>query len=338
MRAIFADPFHEALVLSHRRRHAVLGIDIEFASNSGALTRLVDATFAKLPRPRGLRAGAPLRVALRLTSAGEAKIGTVPPPRLTSGAGLLCSQLDADNFVVVAPEARRAFIQVSTAMLRHPYHLRYELIEFAALTLAARVQNLIPLHGACVGDGGRGAFLIGDSGAGKSTLALACMLGGLDFLSEDSVFATPDKARLLGVANFLHVRPQGLRLVADRGLRERIREAPRIRRRSGVLKYEFDLRGDGLSMAVPPLDLAATLVLTSRRGRDESLLEPLGRREFIAALRRTQPYALGQPGWGAFERRVASRGGFRLLRGSHPEAGVHAVRELLRRRDTKSAS
>jgi|KBSMisStandDraft_5_1062788.scaffolds.fasta_scaffold113435_2 hypothetical protein len=333
MHAISADPFYEKTVHAHRRKHGVLGVEVEFTSDSAALMRLVDATFATLPSQRARLKDAPLRIELHLASSGQRKIGAVPPLRLASGAGLLCAHYDADTFVVIAPEARRAYIQASPAMLRQPYYLRYEVIEFAALTLAARSQALIPLHGACVGTGGRGIFMIGDSGAGKSTLALACLLGGLDFLSEDSVFATPADTRLMGLANYLHVRPQGALLVSDRAMRARIRKAPRIRRRSGVRKYQFDLRVNGLSLAKAPLDLAATVVLSARRGRDESLLEPLSRHEFVAALRRTQPYALGQPGWNAFERRVASRGGFRLLRGSHPEAGVRAVRALLRRHD-----
>jgi hypothetical protein len=331
MRATAADPFYEKADQSHRRRHSVLGADVEFMSNSASLIRLVDATFAKLPRPSGRLEAAPLRISLHLTSAAKARRAAVPPPpRFSSGAGLICAHVDADNFAVIAPESRSAFIRASTWMLREPYYLRYELIEFAALTLAARAQKLVPLHGASVGARGRGVFLIGDSGAGKSTLALACLLGGLDFLSEDSVFAMPTDGRLLGLANFLHIRAQGLPLVADRALRARIREAPRIRRRSGVRKYELDLRHRGFPMAEPPLELAGTLVLSARRGRDESLLEPLSRREFIAALRRSQPYAMGDAGWREFERCVASRGRFRLLRGSHPDAGVRAVRQLLR--------
>jgi hypothetical protein len=57
-------------------------------------------------------------------------------------------------------------------MLRFPYHARYELIEFAVFTLAARAQGLVPLHAACVGEEGRGLLLMGESGAGKSTASL----------------------------------------------------------------------------------------------------------------------------------------------------------------------
>ncbi len=33
---------------------------------------------------------------------------------------------------------------------------------------------------------------MGDSGAGKSTLSLLCLLAGLEFLAEDSLFVDPD--------------------------------------------------------------------------------------------------------------------------------------------------
>src|SRR3546814_4333811 len=95
-------------------------------------------------------------------------------------------------------------------MLDWPYHLRYELIEFAVFLLAARCQRPVPLHAACVGRGGRGILLLGASGSGKSTLVLHSLLQGLDVLSEDAVFVQPDGMLATGVANFLHVRAAAL--------------------------------------------------------------------------------------------------------------------------------
>ncbi len=95
--------------------------------------------------------------------------------------------------------------------MRFPYHIRYELIEFAVFTLAARVQRLVSLHAACVGTGGKGVLLMGPSGAGKSTVALQCLLNGFDFLSEDSVFVAPRSMKATGIANFLHTRADSLR-------------------------------------------------------------------------------------------------------------------------------
>ena len=61
----------------------------------------------------------------------------------------------------------RALICVSNAMLRHRYHARYELVELAFLTLAARAQSLVPLHAACVGANGKGVLLMGGERDGQ---------------------------------------------------------------------------------------------------------------------------------------------------------------------------
>jgi serine kinase of HPr protein (carbohydrate metabolism regulator) len=99
---------------------------------------------------------------------------------------------------MVAPEARSALVVVSPDMLRFAYHTRYELLEFAVYTLAARVQGLVSLHAACVGLGGRAVLLMGPSGAGKSTVALQCLLQHFQFVSEDSTLVMPEAMRVLG--------------------------------------------------------------------------------------------------------------------------------------------
>jgi len=65
---------------------------------------------------------------------------------MLSGPGFLAGAPHSSNFVVLAPAERSALVAVSPQMLRFPYHTRYELIEFAVFTLAARVQGLVPLH------------------------------------------------------------------------------------------------------------------------------------------------------------------------------------------------
>src|SRR5205807_7043764 len=108
---------------------------------------------------------------------------------------------------------RSALVVVSQDMLEFPYHVRYEMLEFAVYVLASRMQGLVPLHAACVGRGGQGILLLGPSGSGKSTVSLQCLLEGLDFLAEDSVLVKPDGLLATGVASFLHVRPDSLQFV-----------------------------------------------------------------------------------------------------------------------------
>lgn len=218
---------------------------------------------------------------------------------------------------------------VARELLRFPYHVRYELIELAVFTLAARVQGLMPLHAACVGRGRRGLLLIGESGAGKSTAVLHCALRGFDLVSEDSLFVAPQSLLATGVANFLHVRRESLRFLsaADASF---IRRAPVIRRRSGVRKLEVDLRQRPFRLAPRPLEIAGLVALCARGAAREPLLAPIGRDEARARLRASQPYAASQPGWCSFVERMGAVPAFELRRGRHPRESVDAMAQLLR--------
>jgi hypothetical protein len=237
--------------------------------------------------------------------------------------------VDAGNFAVVSPVQRSALLVVSRSMLRFPYHLRYELIEFVFYTLAARVQQLISLHTACMGRNGRGVLLIGASGGGKSTLALHSLLHGFELIAEDGVLATPHTLLAAGIGSFLHLREDSLGLVDERTA-ARIRRSPVIRRRSGVEKFEVDLRRTRYSLARLPLQIASVVVLTKKRvARGENLLRRLNEDELRRQLDASQPYALGQPGWSQFSQQLLRVGGFELRRGQHPDEGVAALETLL---------
>jgi hypothetical protein len=282
-----------------------------------------------LPRHR-LGVAQRLRLVLKCTAGGSSRRWRNPPlPKLGSGGGILTSSFDAANFAVVAPDSRLAFVNVSPQALRFAYHLRYELIEFAAMTLAARARRLVPLHAACVGRRGRGLLLVGDSGAGKSTTCLAAALAGMELLSEDSVFVAPGRMLATGLPNYLHLRRDGLRFVDDRATRRAIEAAPTIRRRSGVRKIELDLRGSALPVTRRALRVAGVVVLSARPRKSAAMLRTLRPADVLAALRESQGYARRQPGWDRFERKIAGLPGYGLRRGSHPRDGAEALRTLL---------
>jgi hypothetical protein len=325
---ITRDPFREHGARVRRWRTRVLGADFEFSSNSAELLRVVKEAFAGVPRHRLPRTKRDTLQVCLLHVHGASKWSVPPKPTLSSGAGLLCAHLDAHNFVIVDPGAARALVQVGDSLLRHRRLLRYEFVEFAAITLAARRQGLVPLHAGCVGARGRGILLLGGSGSGKSTLALHAALHGLDFLSEDSVFVQPATLRATGLPAFAHSRDDALRLIPDANVRRAVRQSPRIQRRSGVRKREIDLRRQDARLAPGPLQLVATVVLSSRRRRGAAALAPLTSRQLRRALRTEQAYAAAQPGWREFERRVLNAGGFSLER-VPPSEGVSALRELL---------
>jgi hypothetical protein len=328
---LYADPFEErSAVRKHRDIH-VLGARVRFESNSEDLLRLVDSAYAGLPRHKLSRVVPRLRVRLVLTSPERKRARVAPAPlQMMSGGGLLAGAAESSSFVVVSPHERGALVVVTPRMLRFPYHTRYELIEFAVFTLAARVQRLVALHGACVGRAGRGVLLLGPSGAGKSTVTLQCLIDGLGILSEDSVFVTPDTLLATGVSNFLHVRADSLRWIATCRTVAKIRKSPVIRRRTGVSKYEIDLRRGEHALAERPLRIVAIVFLSARPAAARPLLKRLPPAQALPMLVREQAYAANQPPWALFTRTVTRVPFFELRRGQHPSESVAALRELMR--------
>ena len=326
---LYADPFAERSAAEMHRDIHVLGARVRFESHSEELLRLVDSAYAGLPRHKLSRVEPQLRVRLVLTSSVRKRASEPAPLQMMSGGGLLAGAAQSSSFVVVSPHERAALVVVTPRMLRFPYHTRYELIEFAVFTLAARVQGLVALHGACVGRAGRGVLLLGPSGAGKSTVTLQCLIQGLAILSEDSVFVTPDTLLATGVSNFLHVRGDSLRWIARSGTVAKIRRSPVIRRRTGVQKYEIDLRADDYPLIARPLKISAIVFLSAQRAAGRPLLRRLRSAEALPMLVREQAYAASQPPWALFTRSVKRVPFFELRRGQHPGESVAALRELM---------
>jgi hypothetical protein len=328
----YVDPFGERSPTMIRERLQLLGAHFRFESNSRQLLHLVDAAYTDLPRHRLSAAVPRLKVSLLLKGGDPPhRRRRLEPPALNmySGAGFLGGAPDSSNFVVVSPEERAALVVVSPAMLRFPYHTRYELIEFAVFTLAARTQGLVSLHAACVGQNGRGILLMGPSGSGKSTVTMQWLLQGLDFLSEDSVFVAPHTLVATGVSNFLHVRSDSLRWVERSRDAAPIRKSPVIRRRTGVKKFEVDLRHGRYRLAPSPLKIAAVVFLSRQSAGNRQLLTPLSTPRLLARLTAAQAYAASQPQWSTFSKGVSKLEGFEMRRGRHPLEAVEALRGLL---------
>ena len=327
---ILADPFQERRPAAPSQRMRLLGCDFEFESDSPDLRQIVASSYAGLPRHKLTAAVPRLRIRLMLApGARNNSRGRIAPIELLSGADFLGATTSASDFVVLSPAQGTGLIVVSAGLLRSAYHVRYELLEFAVFTLATRVQGLVGLHAACVGRGGRALLLMGASGAGKSTAALHCLLHGLDFLSEDSVFVAPDSLLATGVANFVHLRREGLRFVPQASA-ALIRRSPLIKRRSGVEKYEIDLRRAEFRLAPrAPQIVASVFMLAEKSAGAQPLASPLRRADLLARLQADQPYAASQFGWSRFTRAIARIPAFELRRGGHPTDTVVALEKIL---------
>lgn len=311
-----------------------MGARFRFHGDSPELLRVVESAYGDLPPHRlaAQDADGDIDVELCLLPGLAHREGEPPAVQARLDHGLLYGVMDERNYVLVSPARRRARVVASEDMLDRPYHLRYELIEFAVFLLAARCQRLTPLHAACAGRDGRGVLVLGASGTGKSTLALHCLLQGLDFLSEDAVFVQPDALLATGVANFLHVQADTLASVDDPAIRDWIAGSPVITRRSGAAKFEVDLRMAPVPvrLAPTPMQLVAAVTLAGDAATPAaSLLEPVRTESIADVLAVDQAYAMSQPGWTRFASSIAAAGIHRLERSTHPASRVDALRRLL---------
>jgi len=330
---LYADPFAEHAIGTSKVQIDLLGARFTFESNSRQLIQLALSAFAGLPRHR-LRGSLPkLTVKLLLRADGHSGVRSrfaPPQPDMFSGHGWLGAASRGSDIVVLSPQQRCALVVVSPQTLAFPYHTRYELIEFAVFTLASRCQQLTSLHAACVGLNGHAVLLMGPSGSGKSTVTMLCLMNGFEFLAEDSVFVQPKTMMATGIPNFLHMRSDSLQWLQQRE-RTAARRAPVIRRRSGVRKFEFDLRSGErrLSLASSALKLRAVVFLSSASATGPSLLKPLSKPALRRRLAQEQAYAANQPEWPTFSANIAKLQAFELRRGSHPLESVKALRSLL---------
>ncbi|MGH8144845.1 MAG: serine kinase [Rhodanobacteraceae bacterium] len=322
----YASDEYSGVGLSVTKR--LLGGRFRFESASTALLQLVEAAYGGLPR-HGFPISCPeFRIELRLAMPRHTPAGVESAPVQTqTRTNRPSAVIDASNYVVIAPEKRFATVVISEDTLAHPYHVRYGLIEFAVFILAARGLGLAPLHGACVGLNGRGVLLLGASGSGKTTLALHALLGGFELVAEDAVFVQPERMLATGVPNYLHLTKDTLRFVDDE-TRRWISGSPVIRRRSGVEKFEVDLRQGPRRLAKTPLELAGAVFVSSRPADGSKTMHRIPSGKIDSLLSVDQPYAMTQPGWRDFSRRLKQLGVYELGR-QHPQDALQHLRRLL---------
>ncbi len=333
LRDVHADPFAERMPPAVQIRLRLLGALFQFQSNSRRLLRLVYSAYAGLPQHRLSGTAPHLTVRLQLGPADPRSACKEPAPvAMLAGAGYLGGATAASHFAVLSPAQSAALVVASRRDSKFAYHTRYELIEFAVFTLAARVQRLVPLHAACVGRAGRGILLVGSSGAGKSTVTLQCLLHGLEILSEDSVFVEPknDARDPASPISCMSVRTPCAGSSTS-ATPSRFADRPVIRRRSGVEKFEVDLRKGSYRLARSALKIVAIVFLSPQAAAGRALLTPVPKTRALARLAAAQAYAANQPEWTAFGNAASKVRAFELRRGSHPAHAVDSLKALLGR-------
>jgi hypothetical protein len=324
------DPFHEDADKPYERCLRLLGADFRLRCNHETVLDLVDEAFAGLPEQFFPSSSPRIQIDIVCTKpVQKVDHSSVPRLQFLSGAGLIVASFDANNYAALSPAASSGLVGVSEDFLMHSHVLRYELIEFAVMTLAARCQNLIPLHAACFGKDGIGLLISGDSGTGKSTLSLACALRGVEYLSDDAVLVQSKTMLAAGCSNFLHIDSGSLRFVEDLHLARQFASSPEITRRSGARKHAIDVRNGQLATADHTLRISALILLSANPSTDGECLQRMNSQEALAEFSATQPYAARTDAWPEFLDELALVPAFRLNRPTHPDVAAIAIQDLL---------
>lgn len=187
------------------------------------------------------------------------------------------------------------------------------------------------IHAGLVARGGRGVLLCGANGAGKSTTSLACLCGGLDFLSDDHVgIEETERGTFVGHSIFASTRLEPDHLERFPMLvPHAIRSQEWFETKSLILTAEVAphrvIRHTSISAIALPIVVDAP----------SSRIEPVSRAE---ALRALAPSSMMQMPFGATHDRfralaalVASVPAYRLELGCDIDAIAPRVRELLDR-------
>ena len=148
----------------------------------------------------------------------------------------------------------------------------------------------------------------------------------MQLVAEDSVLVNADNLRAYGVGNYLHLRVGARHFLAPPP--HWLQDAPIITRRSGVRKFEIEVRRTDYRIAPTPPRISTVVFLSSSPARSaRSLLTRISASEARKRLTFTQPYAAAQPGWSEFLRRI--KNAYMLRRPSHPDEQAQAIESLL---------
>jgi hypothetical protein len=299
----------------------VLGVPIQFASNVGWLVQQAQQAFAGLPSLVASNAldsrSAPSVRMIGHDDLPPSRFDEPPPPMLYGDEHAYVSAMTPCDASYVNLSAGRALITVSPALARFPYHVRYELIEFAAYRLAAHRLGAIGMHAGCVARGASSLLVFGESGAGKSTLVLALMKRGWDLIGEDGMFIMPGCPHTLrGAPNFIHLSDDAQVNSSDAMAGS---EGKLIRRRSGRRKLEIDARELCAAPRVEaPLGHLIFIDIEPAGAGDDPRLTATNRDGARQRLIAMQPFAARQPNWSDALEALLSQPAYTLRRGDLP--------------------
>ena len=342
------DPLLRDVPLEHRVELPVLGIPVEYRTNSPDVLAVIEESYGSWrvleDRPQLLQTD-PVQVTVIVYGDGE----DVSPADRTATEGrdgdaprhlnVQYRAPDVERIYVTAPgcmgvtDARRreAIAYVTPALVSDREHFRYTFISGLTMGLLSPLDRQ-PLHAAALVRAETALLLAGPSGTGKSTLCYAGALNGFSVLSDDHVNLQRHPCpRVWGMPGHLHLPLDA---------REHFPALAQSRATllsNGKEKIAINLREMGAEAPLPVVERAGVCVLT-RTGEGPTLMH------LSAEELQTRLLASPDPGFDQYSdtigesvHQLAKNGGWVLDLGNRPDAAMPLLHQMFDEIDQKSA-
>jgi hypothetical protein len=312
--------------LDQRAQFPLLGLPLEFRSNSPAVIAAAEQSFGRWRdlAPELVEPIEPLIVDLIVHPAQANDYGATAQTHFiqrvhgdwfiaSSGASLLTARRDFGQALgFVTPE-----------LVADNAHFRYNVLECLALLLASW-RDRTPIHAGAVEHAGRAALLIGASGSGKSTLCYACARAGLSLLAEDVVYVgLRDRLRLWGNPWRIHLLPDAPRFFPE------LADRPVQLQANGKRKLAVDLAELGTTLLHCHAGRTAICLVRRHQGQ-ASALRPIAPQAAVAALSHNLEAGFDlASGTRVVAEALAAGGTYQLEVGRDLAGAVELLREML---------
>jgi hypothetical protein len=312
--------------LDQRVQFPLLGLPLEFRSNSPAVIAAAEQSFGRWRdlAPELVEPTEPLIVDLIVHPAQANDYGaTVQAHFIQRVHGDWFIASSGASLLTARRELGRALGFVTPELVADNPHFRYNVLECLALLLASW-HDRTPIHAGAVEHAGRAALLIGASGSGKSTLCYACVRAGLSLLAEDVVYVgLRDRLRLWGNPWRIHLLPDAPQFFPE------LADRPVQIQANGKRKLAVDLAELGTTLLHCHAGRAAICLVRRHEGQT-SALRPIAPQAAVAALSHNLEAGFDlASGTRVVAEALAAGGTYQLEVGRDLAGAVELLREML---------
>jgi hypothetical protein len=178
------DPLLHDIELSLKGTYFPVGFPVRITTNSRDVLDAASESWGMYQQGYAI---APFDLRFAVQPDGDA----AEAPQYRSQGRLFSAVSDRHNHMVFESEHFTGYCFVSEKTAADHLLLRMHFLEAMVYILLAQ-RYLVPMHAACVANGGSGVLLCGPSTAGKTTLSFGCARAGWTYVSDDCTWLLPD--------------------------------------------------------------------------------------------------------------------------------------------------